>query len=305
MEEWSISKRQIHQDWGQIHKDNIRSLKMSPCGSILLTADNSGHLKQWSVTTRRLVWDYGKVHKGWVGTISITPNSLYAFTGGEYGNLKQWSLSHTKLWKEYNGLTTDSIYSTDITNDGKFLFVASGENGNIKMLNILDRTLEKEFSKAHRGKIMAMKSTRDSRFLFTTAEDGFLKQWSIVDRKLFMNYNRIHTDWVSQINLTSEYLITTTGNWGYVKLFKFSVISDNEHKTSEKNLPMFKADLVFDFGRQMVGGVQSLAIENNGSTMFLSGTAGNFTQYDLESKSLVKEFVNFKNGSLRLCSILS
>lgn len=79
-------------------------------------------------------------------------------------------------------------------------------------------------------------------------------------------------------------MITTTGNWGYVKLFKFAVVVDNEHKTSEKNLPMFKAELLFDFGRQMVGGVQNLAIENDGSTMFLSGTEGNFTEYDLTTK---------------------
>lgn len=173
---------------------------MSPCGTILLTADNSGHFKQWSVNNKRLVWDYGKPHRGWIGSISITPNSLYAFTAGEFGILKQWALSHTRLWKDFEGVTNENIYSADITNDGKHLFIAHGENGNLKMMSILDRSLVKEFHKAHRGKIMAMKSTRDSRFLFTTAEDGYMKQWSITDRKLFMNYNRIHTDWISQIN---------------------------------------------------------------------------------------------------------
>lgn len=123
-----------------------------------------------------------------------------------------------------------------------------------------------EFFNAHRGKIQAMRSTYDSRFLFTTAEDGMLKQWSIKDLKLFYNYNRVHTDWISNINLTNEYLVTATGNWGYVKLFKFVIMNDK--KTSEKSLPGYKLELMFDFGRQMVGGVQSMALENGGKTMF-------------------------------------
>lgn len=136
LEEWSISKREIHRDWGQVHKEVINVMKMTPCGSSLLTADINGNLKQWSIQNRRMVWDYGKAHKGWISTISITPNSLYAFTGGEHGQLKQWSVSHHRLWKDFDGFCSENIYSSDITNDGKYLFVSSGDNGNIKMMSI-------------------------------------------------------------------------------------------------------------------------------------------------------------------------
>lgn len=138
-----------------------------------------------------------------------------------------------------------------------------------------------------------------SRYLFTTGEDGYLKQWDIQNRKLFKSYGKIHTDWISQMALTNEFLITCTGNWGYVKLFRWVPAKDR----MACNNGHFEVEVLFDFGRQMVGGVKGLALDQSKQNMFLSGTSGEFAEYSLKDRQIVQELAGFHPGGLLICSV--
>lgn len=224
LEEWSISESELKTDWGQIHKEPIKQIKPYSNGKNLLTLDQACSQKVWSTKTKRLIWDFGKTHTGWLGSQIILENDLYAFTAGESGCFKQWSLVHHRMWKDCTISTKENIHSLVATPNSSYVFIGSGDLGNLKQFSVQDRTVIKEFRKIHNGKIHTMAVTPNSEWLFTTGEDGSQKQWNIPQGvQLYKNYGRVHRDWISGIDITSDnkYQITSTGNWGDVKLWKF------------------------------------------------------------------------------------
>ena len=93
-----------------------------------------------------------------------------------------------------------------------------------------------------------------------------------------------------------NYIITSTGNWGYVKLWKLEV--KNSKKKSELNLELYQ-----DFNNHQHGGIQNLAVDAMGKYFFLAGFKGNLIQYNLETLTIHKEWVDLKDGAISVMTI--
>lgn len=117
------------------HKGYVRSVSVSPDGTLVATAGNDRLIKIWSIQKAELMQTL-KGHEHHIYNVKFHPSGRYLLSGDLRGNLKQWD---TKTWKQVREFDGSAIYKydktfrahiggvrgMDISHDGKY-FAISG-----------------------------------------------------------------------------------------------------------------------------------------------------------------------------------
>lgn len=111
------------------HTDWIYSLRFSPDGLLLATADRAAGLVIWETATGRLYADL-QGHKGEIRSLAWRPDSSAVITASLDGTLKIWDMNESKLvksWDAHGG----GASAIAICNDG--MMVSTGRDQKVKV----------------------------------------------------------------------------------------------------------------------------------------------------------------------------
>ena len=114
---WQISENSFMMDFGDVHKDCIKTMCLTNSGKYLITASDDLNQKQWNLTNvlPELVVEIPNAHEDWIRTIQITPDDQFLLSSGEDMILKQWSIEENlRLVKDYGKSHSKSVINITI-----------------------------------------------------------------------------------------------------------------------------------------------------------------------------------------------
>ena len=121
----------------------------------------------------------------------ITEND-HLFIGAEDGHLIEYSHNKQKIIKTFDNLMQKSILALTITNNKQDLFV-SDIGGNLKQMEIATSKIKHNYGRLQGiDKIESIVISKDDKHFFVgNLNTGILQQWSIAEKKLIVEYDKV------------------------------------------------------------------------------------------------------------------
>ena len=143
-------------DHGQVHKNAILKLMLTPDSKSMFTLDSDGYLKQFN-TQNDLYQerDYEELNVTNVTKFVFTSDSKYLFVGDKDNNVRMIDIKLAVLEKDYSNVFNlgEIISCIEVTPVSKQLLVGSSK-GNMKQFNIKDHCLMKDYGQANVAAIL-------------------------------------------------------------------------------------------------------------------------------------------------------
>lgn len=114
------------------HTDWIYSVRFSPDGLLLASADRSAGLVVWEADTGRLYLDL-QGHKGEIRSLAWRPDSAALISASMDGTLKMWEMNEGKVIKSWDAHGGGAL-AVDVCNDGTM--VSTGRDNKVKVWDI-------------------------------------------------------------------------------------------------------------------------------------------------------------------------
>ena len=191
----SITKRPV-----QAKPIPEKTVPAKPVEYNIITGDSFGRIKETSLTTGKEVCTYQKIHIGTVQCSVVTPDYQKQFTGGSDGKILEWDLSQKKLHQDW-GKCDSGIVCMLMDKNAKVLITGGLY---LKVWNIENQELIKDYGKVHEGWIRSMAITSNGEKLFTADDEGVMKQWDFVNHKLNCDYGQSHIGKIYRLQLSPD-----------------------------------------------------------------------------------------------------
>jgi WD40 repeat protein len=166
-------------------KRSVRTVAISPDGSIAVTASEDGTARIWDVATGALLHVIS-VSREPIITAAFFHNGAIVATGAENGTVREWDTAKGSLLKSHNGLSNslrgqDTIVSLGV-GQHKWHAVSSSQDGTIKVWDIGQG---RELLRSGQGTSSYNISLDGKRFA-AGFEDGAVHVWNVVTGSLIL-----------------------------------------------------------------------------------------------------------------------
>lgn len=171
------------------HRNDIRSVDINDDDSLLYTGSNN-QIKIWNLKTLNCIRSIEKVGNVLCG--KFLPGGSLLVIGLKNGDLKLIDLSTSEIIHHIENAHDDSIWSIEITADGKTILTGSSDK-NVKYWEIKVNTLENKLNLNHvktlevNESIVSMKVSSDSKFLSVSLMDNTVKVFFFDTLKFYLS----------------------------------------------------------------------------------------------------------------------
>lgn len=179
-------------------------------------------------------------------------------------------------------------------------------SGSIKMWCSKSSILIHDFGQAHDGSIECLKIDTNSHYFYSGGSAGKLKKWDSKKKVLVTCYGQAHGGaTILSIAICREWMFTADG---VGRLKCWAVGPDSHHLGSSPlmavNLALFSLNCHKDFGPVHSGGVEAMAITNNGQWLFTTDHNGFLKQWAIsETPRLYKNYGNVMCGAISAIAV--
>lgn len=204
------------------HRNDIRSVDINDDDSLLYTGSNN-QIKIWNLKTLNCIRSIEKVGNVLCG--KFLPGGSLLIVGLKNGDLKLIDLSTSEIIHHIENAHDDSIWSIEITSDGKTILTGSSDK-NIKYWEIKVNTLENKLNLSHiktlelSESIISMKISSDSKYLSVSLMDNTVKIFFFDTLKFYLSLYGHKLPVLSiDISFDSKMIITSSADkniriWG-------------------------------------------------------------------------------------------
>lgn len=171
------------------HRNDIRSIDINDDDTLLYTGSNN-QIKIWNLKTLNCIRSIDKIGNVLCG--KFLPGGSLLVIGLKNGDLKLIDLSTSEVIHHIENAHEDSIWSIEITSDGKTILTGSSDK-NIKYWEIKVNTLENKLNLNNiktlelNESIISMKVSSDSKFLSVSLMDNTVKIFFFDTLKFYLS----------------------------------------------------------------------------------------------------------------------
>lgn len=171
------------------HRNDIRSVDINDDDSLLYTGSNN-QIKIWNLKTLNCIRSIEKVGNVLCG--KFLPGGSLLVVGLKNGDLKLIDLSTSETIHHVENAHDDSIWSIEITSDGKTILTGSSDK-TVKYWEIKVNTLENKLNLSHmkslelNESIISMKISPDSKYLSVSLMDNTVKVFFFDTLKFYLS----------------------------------------------------------------------------------------------------------------------
>jgi U3 small nucleolar RNA-associated protein 12 len=171
------------------HRNDIRSVDINDDDSLLYTGSNN-QIKIWNLKTLNCIRSIEQIGNVLCGR--FLPGGSLLVVGLKNGDLKLIDLSTSEIIHHIENAHKDSIWSIEITSDGKTILTGSSDK-NVKYWEIKVNTLENKLNLSHvktldlNESIISMKISSDSKYLSVSLMDNTVKVFFFDTLKFYLS----------------------------------------------------------------------------------------------------------------------
>lgn len=171
------------------HRNDIRSIDINDDNSLLYTGSNN-QLKIWNLKSLNCIRSIEKI--GNILSGKFLPGGSLLVIGLKNGDLKLIDLTTSEIIHHIENAHDDSIWSIEITNDGKTIITGSSDK-KIKYWEIKINTLENKLNLSHiktlelNESVISIKISPDSKFLSVSLMDNTVKIFFFDTLKFYLS----------------------------------------------------------------------------------------------------------------------
>lgn len=171
------------------HRGDIRSVDINDDDSLLYTGSNN-QIKIWNLKTLNCIRSIEKV--GNVVCGKFLPGGSLLVAGFKNGDLKLIDLSTSEIIHHIEGAHDDSIWTIEVTTDGKSILTGSSDK-TVKYWEIKVNTLEEKLNLSHtktlelNESVISIKASDDSKYLAVSLMDNTVKVFFFDTLKFYLS----------------------------------------------------------------------------------------------------------------------
>lgn len=171
------------------HRSDIRSVDINDDNTLLYTGSNN-QIKIWNLKTLNCIRSIDKIGNVLCG--KFLPGGSLLVLGLKNGDLKLIDLSTSEVIHHIESAHEDSVWSIEITTDGKTIITGSSDK-NIKYWEIKVNTLENKLNLSHtktlelNESILSVKVSADSKYLSVSLMDNTVKVFFFDTLKFYLS----------------------------------------------------------------------------------------------------------------------
>lgn len=165
----------------------VRSLAISPDGTIPVSGNYDGTIDLWNLPTQKLIRTLSG-HGAQTLALAISPNaqilvststdnSYLTIPAGDTENIKLWDLKTGKLLRYFSGHLTD-VRAVAISPDGQIFATGGGFDQTIKLWNLKTGKLLNSLT-GHKGGIYSLAFSPNGQNLLSSSGDSTIKIWRV------------------------------------------------------------------------------------------------------------------------------
>jgi WD40 repeat protein len=155
------------------HNTKVNDAIFSPCGSVVASCDNNGHIKIFD-TEKRSELRVIEGHQKPVETLAFLGDRYSLLSAGKDTNIVLWDVQDSSIKAVFRG-HKETVRALAVSPDKKVL--ASGGEDNMVKIWCLESGEQRADLIAHAGTIRALAFSADGKFLASGGADNAVKLW--------------------------------------------------------------------------------------------------------------------------------
>jgi WD40 repeat protein len=194
------------------HTERILAVAFSPDGKTALSGSEDNVLMLWDIENRALLRRFEREPADDetdmdVYAVAFSPDGQTALAGYLDSRLLLWNLETGEIINDFETNGADVVTAVAFSPDGALIFAAWGDT-----VHVLDvATGAETMALKHGGIINSIVPTPDGKQVFAAGNDMRVYQWSLATGTE-MNRFVGHTDFISQVALNGNWLLTASGD---------------------------------------------------------------------------------------------
>ena len=291
------------------HGGPVKGLTISPDNKILVSTSFDYTSILWSIENMAELQTFND-HNAAVNIAKFSPDQKYLITVSDDTQVLLYDLEKTSFNSSNEtkviqlGRHTGKVSDANFSIDSKFL-VTSGWDGKIMIWNLENMSLLLETSSGHRGPINAVQFSNDNNFIYSAGYDGTIRKYDLISEEIKQviisngwGINVFHIDESKEILVygSTDGAIVIYDYANYEEILRIGeeripVLSLTRNKSgsfialgnSKGRVIIIETEsfsLVRDF-RAAYGPVWALALNNDGTMLFVGGLDDFINQWDL------------------------
>jgi WD40 repeat protein len=204
------------------HNAAVKSLAVSPDGSMLASGGQDGTILLWEILHRKVMATF-KGHGDEITSLAFSPDrdSTYLVSGSSDRTVRVWHVDQQKMVQQ---IDAGGSVATVAFVDDKTIAVAA-DAADIKLWDATTGKLQHALA-GHEGSVAGLVVSRDGKRLISSGSDATLRVWDIAARKELLKVSR-HADDGDALALSKDGQLVACGG-GNNTLRVFDTLSGKE-----------------------------------------------------------------------------
>jgi len=193
--------------WSLGHRDDARSVAISPDGKRIVSSSNDDPLRIWDAATGECLRVLNG-HESWVMSVAISPDGTRIVSGSDDKSLRIWDAATGECLRVLNG-HEDLVWSVAISPDGTRIVSGSGD----KSLRIWDAATGEclRVLNGHENWVRSVAISPDGTCIVSGSWDKSLRIWDTVTGECLRVLSG-HENWVMSVAISPDGMRIVSGS---------------------------------------------------------------------------------------------